>query len=293
MEKLLVTGCSGLLGGHLVRAGAGEFEVCGTFNGNPVSFDGVETVQCDLTDHPPARLREFDPDFVVHCAALTDVDECERDPEKARRLNREMTANVTRLADEVDARLVHISTDAVFDGQTGDRSESDDPSPINVYGETKLDAEQIVTQGRDDSVVVRTSFFGWNTREESSGLVEWMLHRLRAEEDLPGLADVYFTPLYAGDLATLLFDLLETEYRGVLHLGASERIDKYVFGERVADTFGYDPDDVRPITLGDLDFDADRGRDLSLDTSTARQVLDRQMPSVERGLERMREDRTQ
>jgi len=289
MDRLLVTGASGLLGNHVTRAATGEYEVLATYNRHAVEFGGVETIECDLTDPPFPDLEAFDPTYVINCAGLADVDECERELEKARRLNDAMAGNVAELVSVTDARLIHLSTDAVFDGENPQQSEDDEPDPINVYGETKLAGERTVRETCEDTVVVRTNFFGWNTTD-ATGLAEWMLQRLSEGQELPGLEDVHFTPLYAGDLADLLWDLLETDYQGLLHLGGADRLTKYRFGELIAEAFGYDSDQVVPITLDDLDLDAPRGNDLSLDSSKAESVLDREIPGVREGIERMRAD---
>jgi len=287
MDSLVVTGASGFLGRYLLREAADAYDVLGTYHSTPLSSPAVETRQVDLTAPPFDRMREFAPDYVVHAAGFVDVDGCERSPELARELNVEMTEHVASLAADAGAHLVYLSTDAVFDGTGSWWSEGDTPNPINVYGETKLAGERAAARLHDSVTVVRTNFFGWSETDGST-LAEWMIDALDSGAELTGFEDVYFTPLYAGDVATYLLELLEQEYSGLVHLAGSERLSKLEFAHRVADVFGFDPSSIRPIQVDDLDLDAPRGNDLSLDASRAESLLGRELPDASMGLERMR-----
>jgi dTDP-4-dehydrorhamnose reductase len=286
METILVTGASGFLGRYVLRAATGSYETVGIYNKSDIFVSGVTAVQVNLTDPPFESLRGFDPDHVVHCAGLVDVDECERQPESARQLNVEVTEHVANLASEVDATFTYVSTDAVFDGSRPYWSEDDKPNPINVYGRTKFEGERAAAQIHDDVTVVRTNFFGWT--HEGASLSEWMLATLESGDELTGFEDVYFTPMYAGDLARYLLNLLDLSTPEVVHLGGSERLSKYAFAHEIADVFECDSDPITPISVENQDLDAPRGKDLSLDVSLAESLLGERLPDVETGLERMR-----
>jgi dTDP-4-dehydrorhamnose reductase len=108
--------------------------------------------------------------------AATDIEACERDPALAHRLNTEMAQGVARAAAETGARLLHLSTDAVFDGADGSYREDQLPAPLNVYGKTKLAGEAAVSEAHPGALVVRTNFFGWNAKPKVN-LAEWFLDR--------------------------------------------------------------------------------------------------------------------
>lgn len=290
MDSLVVTGASGFLGRYVLEATAESYDVVGTYFRTAVTHPTIETQQVDLTDPPFDGLREFDPDYIIHCAGLTDVDECERDPQRARELNVQMTEHVASLAAETDAHLVYFSTDAVFDGTEPWSSEDASPNPINVYGETKRKGEQAAMRGHDTVSVVRTNFFGW-TESGNSTLAEWMLETLASGDELSGFEDVYFTPIYAGELARSVVELLEQGHAGIVHLAGSERLSKLEFAYTLADVFGYSSSLITPIQVSDLDLDADRGRDLSLDSSHAESLLGRSLPDCRTGLEQMKQER--
>ncbi|WP_162562437.1 SDR family oxidoreductase [Salinigranum rubrum] len=290
MNRILLTGCSGFLGRYVGTRLADTYDVLGTYLTADVSSLDFETVKVDLLNPPFPRLLEYDPDALVHCAALTDVDECERNPGRAVRLNVDATEHVASLAAETGARLLYVSTDSVFDGSRGWWAETDSPDPVNVYGETKLDGERTAARLNDDTVVARTNFFGWNGAGRGS-LAEWMIETLASGDRLPGFEDAFFTPLFAGDLATSLEALLVRDDTGVVHLGSRDRMSKYEFAREVAEVFELDSSSVAPVEMSSVDLDAPRGNDLSLDTARAETVLGRRMPDIRTGLERMRRER--
>jgi dTDP-4-dehydrorhamnose reductase len=289
MTRLLVTGGSGLLGSTVTRQGAERYDaVTTTYLTRSVNYAGVDCRKVDLTDEAAvAALAKFAPDYVVHCAAMTDVDQCERKPETAERYNVGMAENVAKLAAEADARMIHLSTDAVFDGEEGNYTVENEPDPVNVYGQTKLDAESTVQRVYEEVVVVRTNFYGWNMTNGQS-LAEWVLSKLRAGETVPAFEDAYFTPIYTEDLTTCLFELLEREFNGTLHIPGRERCSKLDFARVIADVFDLDSSLVNPSLISDVDFEAPRGRDLSLSPERTEQLLETTLPTVKTGLEEMR-----
>lgn len=292
MNSIVVTGGSGFLGRYVLKAAVDSYDVLATYCQTPFSHTDAQTTKVDLTKPPFEDLRAYDPDSIIHCAGLADVDECERNPARARQLNVQMTEHVASLAAETGAHLVYVSTDAVFDGTKAWWSEDDTPNPINVYGTTKLSGEQIATRAHETVTIVRTNFFG-RTETDDPSLAEWMLETLRAGDELTGFEDVHFTPLYAGDLARYLLAVLDQEYTGLVHLAGGERLSKLEFAHELADVFGYSPEPIVPIQVDDLDLDAPRGRDLSLDGTRAESVLGTSLPDIRTGIERLRAERSQ
>jgi dTDP-4-dehydrorhamnose reductase len=291
MTRLLVTGGSGLLGSAVACRGAEQYEsVMTTYLSRSVDFEGVDCRKVDLTDEVQVKqLVAFDPDAVVHCAAMTDVDQCERESDMAERYNVEMSKRVARLAAKADARLIHISTDAVFDGEGRNYTTDDEPNPVNVYGRTKLKAESAIQQIHNDSIVVRTSIYGWNATSGQS-LAEWMLSKFREGETFPAFKDAYFTPIYTGDLARCLFELVNSELNGTLHVAGRNRCSKLEFANAISEVFELDERLIQPASIKDVDFEAPRGTDLSLSVKQTRNLLDCSLPGLRGGLENMRHD---
>ena len=242
----------------------------------------------DLTDPKAVAhlLDSVEPDWVVHCAAATDVDKCEEDPAWAYSLNRDAARLVADAARKVRARLVHISTDAVFDGEAGRYSETDPARPVNVYGESKLAGESAVADVHPEAAIVRTNFYGWSPRGRAS-LAEWFLNGLRNGDPIRGFQEVWVSPLLANDLARFVLDVFEAGASGAFHLGARNCVSKYEFGMKLAELYGLDGTSIQPVTVESAGLIAPRPKRLCLAVEKVERALGVQMPTVEEGLERL------
>jgi dTDP-4-dehydrorhamnose reductase len=290
MPRLLVTGASGLLGANLLLAARASHQLIAATHRQRIELPGAECIQTDLTEPGAAErlIRAASPDYVVHCAAWTDVDGCEEQPAQAQRLNADVAGWMAEACARSETRLIHISTDAVFDGLQGNYSEDDRPLPINVYGASKLSGEQAVLAAHPSSTVVRTNLFGWNAQPKLS-LAEWFLDRLRRGEPCTGFTDVSVSPLAAHDLAARLLALLPMPLAGVLHVAGGEPVSKYQFGCLVAEHFGLPTDLIRPGSVDASGLRARRPHRLTLDVRRAEAALGKPMPKLQPGLRRWAE----
>ena len=288
MNKILITGGSGLLGSNIAKLAASEFDVHATYNKNKVRIKDVHFFQLDLTKKEQlVKIEQIRPDFIIHCAAITNVDYCEDHPNEAYNQNVLTSINIAEIAKKIRAYLIHISTDSVFDGEKGDYKEDDTPNPINIYGKTKLKAEQNVLSTHAHSCVVRTNIYGWNKRDKFS-LAEWMLNKLTNNEELPALKDVYFSPILVNDLAEVLFKLQERKYAGIIHIAGSEICSKLDFAYMVAEVFDLDKSLIKPVSIHELGLKAPRGKNTSLNVSKAEKILKEHLPKAKDGLVKMK-----
>lgn len=292
--RILVTGASGLLGANLVLTAMAEHEVVAVCHRHPLAHPALDVIEADLSAPGVARevIASRRPDWVVHCAAMTDVDACESDPAAADRLNRDMARAVAQAAWAEGAGLVHISTDAVFDGEAGPYREEDEARPANAYGRSKLEGETAVAAAHHRALVVRTNFFGWNAQPKHS-LAEWFLDRLERGEITPGFVDVWVTPMLASDLAAVILRMMASGLRGLYHAAGAECVSKYDFGRAVADVFGLDAELVRPARVEAAGLAARRPKRLCLDGSKVERELGVRLPGVTEGLARMKAEREQ
>lgn len=291
MARILLTGASGLLGANLVLEASRRHEVVAVCYQHRIWREGVDVIQADLS-HPGVAaevIASRRPQWVVHCAAATDVDACEASPGMACRLNRDMAREVAEAARSVRARLVHISTDAVFDGKRGGYRESDAARPINAYGKSKLEGERAVAAAHPEALIVRTNFFGWNAQAKRS-LAEWFLDRLERGEACPGFVDVWVSPILVSDVGELLLKMMTAGLRGVYHVAGGQCLSKYDFGRMVARVFGLDPDLVRPARVAEAGLGAPRPARLCLDGSKVERELAIRLPGVVEGIERMKRE---
>ncbi|MDP2652778.1 MAG: SDR family oxidoreductase [Candidatus Omnitrophota bacterium] len=291
--KVLITGVSGLLGNSLARAWKDTCEILGIYCEHPWHLPGIETRKLDLLQESAVRkaIAEFQPQVLVHTAALTNVDVCEEQPQKAFDANVRVTQILVGAIGALPARLVHLSTDLVFDGAKGRYKENDPVAPLNVYARTKLEAEGAALKN-SRALVARTNIFGWNVQNKRS-LAEWVIDELSHKRRIKGFTDAVFSSIYTMDLADLLRAAWERELTGVYHVASSTAMNKYDFACRVADLFGLDKSLIEPSRVGDFAFKAKRAKDLSLDTSKLARALGRPVPTMEESLQRFRKDAEQ
>lgn len=288
LKRLLITGISGLLGSNIAAAARDRFETSGIYFRHPFRMKGIKCFQKDLTKEKSfEEFENINPNFIIHCAALTDVDYCEEHPEEAYKINNRMSILVAEKAKKIDAYLIHISTDFVFNGTKRDYREENIPNPISVYGKTKLAAEQNIMSILSSACIIRTTIYGWNYQKKFS-LAEWMIYKLKEKKKFPALRDVRFSPILVNDLAEILFMLEAKKYGGLIHIGSRESCSKFEFALSIAKIFGFDQNLVEPVNVDQLEFKAPRGRNNSLNVRKAEKILSVRLPSVEDGLRKMK-----
>lgn len=280
---LLISGASGFLGANaLLEAIDAGREVAGVFHETSVACEYARTMSVDLAAPGAAgdMLDAIRPDWVLNCAALADVDQCERDPDLARRINTDLPRALAAACSEAGVRLLHISTDSVFDGRRGNYEETDLPAPVNMYSRTKLEGERAVSEELPDALIVRTNFFGVSPGERT-GLADWIIRQLAARHRIAGFTDVVFTPLLANELVRTMFGMMDSGMSGLYHLGGSSRLSKHDFALLLARSLELDDKLVKPAKLADAELGAPRPRNTSLCSSLVEAALGKPMPPVE------------
>lgn len=289
MEKLLVIGGSGLLGSNVAKIATPYFEVYSSYYKNPVHIKEVEFFQLDLTKKTQLeKIKEIKPDFIINCSALTNVDYCEKYPKEAYKQNVESCINLAKISKNLGSFFLHISTDSVFDGEKGNYNEMDEPNPVNIYGKTKLMAEEAINNIYPESCIIRTNIYGWNIREKFS-LAEWVIDTLKKNESLNGFCDVYFAPIFVNDLSKILFKLRDINHNGIIHIGSDDCISKLDFAITIADIFNLDKNLIDSVSIEELKFDACRPKKTCLDVSKAKSLFNDSIISTWDGILHMKE----
>jgi dTDP-4-dehydrorhamnose reductase len=237
--RVMVTGAAGQVGTDLVRH-------CTEMGDEVWAVDLAQFDICER-DQVHGAITSVAPDLVVNCAAWTAVDACESDPQRAYAINALAVRNIREACGLVDAHLVHISTDYVFDG-TSQRPyhEWDTPSPRSVYGQTKLAGEREVGL---DATVVRTS---WVCGEYGPNMVRTVLQLAGTTDRLSFVDDQRGCPTFAADLVVMLRRLGVERRSGVHHVTNQGAVSWYEFVREILRVSGHDPDMVTPITTADL-----------------------------------------
>jgi len=286
---MLITGVSGLLGNNLARYLKDTYDVVGFYNSHPLAIAGIKARKADIvSDDLAAIAAECDPDIVIHCASLTNVDYCERHKDLAYQVNVAGTKRLVESLKNTKATVVYISTDSVYDGSKGNFSEDDPVHPLNYYGTTKYEGEQIVLT-RKGSLVLRTNIFGINILEKNS-IAEWVISRLSARQRIQGFQDVRFSTIYTFELARLIEQALQKGLVGTYNCASRTSQTKYDFACNIARLFGLDKDLIQPISVDDFSFFAERGKNLTLDVTRFSHDLGSALPSIEDSLDAYAKD---
>jgi dTDP-4-dehydrorhamnose reductase len=283
--RLLITGAGGLLGLNLALGWMHEHSVVGLDRGT-LRNAPFDLMQIELTAAPGfvRALSEARPDAVVHCAAMADVDACERDPDMARRVNTDVPADIARVCQRLGVPLLHISTDAVFDGTTSaPYSEADRANPTSVYARTKLAAEGAVLETYPQAIVARVNFYGWSPTGRRS-LAEFFVNGLSTGSRVKGFTDVKFNPMLVADLGGVLLRMLESGLTGLYHAVGPEPMTKYEFGVAIARTFGYDASLISRDSVETAGLVAMRAHNLVLSVHKLSTALKERLPGFSTGI---------
>ncbi len=286
--RILITGASGLLGLNLAMEATRRHTVFGTVNHHPLKTDAFTVIQADLLAPGAVErlLESTQPDWVIHCAALANLDACEADPLQAQKMNTELPRTLASHVARSGARLVHISTDAVFDGMRGDYSEEDIPTPPCVYSRTKLEGEQAVAEVNPNAIIARVVFFGWSLVGTRS-LAEFFFNNLSQGRRVSGFTNMFFCPLLANRLGKVLLHMLELNLSGLYHVVGPEPLSKYEFGIRLARRFNLDISLIDPVLFNQPSSGAVRSPNLSLRSDKLTRAIGQSLPNVSTGLDEL------
>jgi dTDP-4-dehydrorhamnose reductase len=298
MRTLLVIGVTGLVGSKVwVTAQEKGYKTVGTHNARISPLP--QSQKLDITDPDATRklVATFRPVAIVNTAALHNVDYCETHHQEANRVNVEGAANLADASSETSCRLVHLSTDYVFDGKKGHYNEFDAPNPLHYYAWTKLEGEKFVAQTPSFAVARPSVIYGWNKLEStgipsSSGktinFAMFVLDKLRKGETIKAVRDQYSSPTLADNLAEALIRLVEYPENGVFHTAGGSCVSRYEFALKIADIFGYSPGLVEPVLSSDFKQLAERPKNSCLNVDRAEKTLGMRFLTVEEGIREMK-----
>jgi len=292
MIKLLITGASGFLGGHLIQQAAEKYATVGLYSTYPISLKNITSAAFDLSKPWSLNpiLDRFKPNTIIHNAALADPDRCEKNAALAHRINVIATEKIAEWCYLKNVRLIYISTDMVFDGEKGNYSETDSPNPVSIYAQSKATADQRAITLNPNTAVCRIALMygrGGFRRDYSSEWMERELMRRAAQPDLAPLglfSDQFRSLIGVGNVARAILELVESDFCGILHIGGPDPISRYDFGKKLCRTLNLPLSLIKPIKQDENQLQARRPRDVSLNISLARSLLKTPLLSVKTGL---------
>jgi dTDP-4-dehydrorhamnose reductase len=292
--KLLIFGGNGFIGGNLVViAQHNGWEV---FIGASRQHPNLQAVwrMADVTeaDSVEKTVAAIGPDVVVNLAAIADPDRAEKEKELAYKINVGGARNVAESCARNGVRQVFFSTDAVFDGESSSYSEYDGPAPVNYYGLTKMEAERVVFQSQPEAVVVRTAMvIGFPVTGGHSFFTN-LESKLKLGKEVLTPTYEFRTPADVLTLAECVLELCENSFSGLIHLAATDSINRYDLSKAVARRMGYDENLISPQSMPEvIPGRAPRHKNGNLNVTRAQSLLKTRLLSTEEGIQRAFTDR--
>jgi dTDP-4-dehydrorhamnose reductase len=285
MSKVIVTGAAGLLGQHLVAELQAKSEVLAIDkNENPFEqLPNLRYLQADLLNFAVVELEinAFVPDIIFNCAAYTDVDGCETNKPLADQLNVGLVENLLKLPFN---KIIHFSTDYVFDGQSGPYAETDPVKPLGYYGHTKLKSEEVLKKGNRPFLIIRSNVLYGRAKNIRPNFLTWLIDGLRENKKMQLVTDQFNNPISANNLAAASVEAAFGDLTGILHLGGTDYFSRYDIGKIVARKFKLNQRLIEPVTTYQLHQLAPRPRFGGLKIDKAKRLLKTPLLGLEESL---------
>lgn len=279
MKKIFVLGIGSLTGSKLAVLAKTSYHVNGSYNLRDPQIPDVSSTKLDITEMEKVKklLTEIRPDFIVNTCAINNVDYCEKNQDVAKKINADFVSDLSEISKSLDSKLIHLSSDSVFDGTKKTPYTEDDPTnPINYYGLTKLLGEKPVLENPENVVIRVSVLYGWLHKQISnlqsssmkpSNFGKWFIERLMANEKVKIITDEYSTPIIADDFARTILHSVEKNLKGLYHAAPHTQISRYDFCQKLAQNLGLNQELIIPVTSKELGRDVMTGFNKCLDSN--------------------------
>ncbi|MEO9803337.1 MAG: SDR family oxidoreductase [Reichenbachiella sp.] len=288
---ILITGSNGLLGQKLVKLLLDQgVEVVATSRGaNRINYLSMPFEYCemDITEEDEVNkvMAKYSPDVVIHTAAMTNVDQCEKEQEECRLLNVTAVKNLVEACEVQQSFLIHLSTDFIFDGEAGPYSEDDKANPISYYGQSKLDAEQLVKAASCHWAILRTVLvYGITPGMSRSNIILWVKENLENGKPLNIVDDQWRTPTLAEDLAMGCYLAAKNRATGIFNISGEEMLTPYDMAMKTASYFDLDASLITKVDASTFSQLAKRPAKTGFILDKAKKVLNYQPHTFEEGI---------
>ena len=289
-KKILVIGSNGLLGQKLceiiVRGGAYNLTIASIEDKPLRHVVGAQYMICDITNKKDVKnvVAACRPDVIINAAAMTNVDACETEREMCWKINVEGVEHIIDAAKKDGTKVVHVSTDYIFDGKAGPYSEDDRPEPISYYGKSKLASENALRTSGVPYLIARTMVLYGFASGVKANFALWLIESLEKKKPVNVVDDQFGNPTLVDDLAYGLIQGVEMERSGIYNIAGRDIMNRFEFALRTAKVFALDPSLITPITTASLKQPALRPLNSGLITLKAEVELGYKPSTVEQGL---------
>lgn len=289
-KKILVTGANGLLGQkvtELFRHETSHELVLTDLHENAFEPKGFDYFPMDITKKEDVKdaVKRLMPDYIINTAAYTNVDGCETDRELSWKVNVDAVKHFIIASRANSAKIIHISTDYVFDGKTGNYDESSKPCPLSYYGKSKLASENALLTSGVDFAIVRTMIIYGTGKNLRPNFAVWLVNMLSEKNRVTIVDDQFGMPTMVDDLGWALVKMVELDKSGIYNICGSEYLSRYEFAVRLAGIFGFNENLIQPIKTADLNQAAARPMNSSFITLKAGSELGLKPLNVTEGLQ--------
>lgn len=290
MKKVLITGAAGMLGAEIANYMFKQQNYKIFATGRSDINASYTYIKANLLNKQELNnlLTLTQPDIIIHCAANVNLNDCELNKNDAYEIHVNATKKIASYK-QGKCRFLYISTDSVFNGRTGNYSETDKPAPLNYYALSKLEGEKAVADINSNSLILRTNIYGFNRNKEGNSLFEWIYKKLNSNHSISGFKDVFFNPLYIGQLAELITIVINKNITGVLHAGCIEKISKYQFVLLIADAFGFNKSLINADISDTIQSTIKRPKNTTLNTKALTDYVGKNY-SINQGINQLKVD---
>lgn len=295
VKKMVIFGGSGFVGGNLARTAQQKgWKVYIADSFYRPGLEGVEWETVNITEKETIDrvIEEIKPDAAVNVAAIADIDKAEQDKELAWKVNVEGARYIAESCSRHGIKYVFFSSDAVFDGKGYGYTEEDSPDPVNYYGKTKAEAEKAVLEAHPGAAVIRISLVAGFPVTGGNSFFAGLENKLKEGKEILCPIDEIRTPVDVMTLSECVLELAENSFSGILHIGATDSINRYELSKKAARMMGFDEKLVKPQTQQqDKPGRAPRHKNGIMDVSKAQKVLKTRLLDVEDGILRAIKER--
>jgi len=285
-KKLLIIGGASLVGSTIINYAKDNYEIFATENNIPVNNPKVSSIKLDLIKDKKQvidYIKKIKPDAVIHTVAFPNVDFCESNHKLTDLLHVKITKEISEICSDINSKLIYFSTDAVFDGnKSGMYIESDTTNPLSYYGKTKLEAEKIILQNRNNLILRTTVIYGWHKR---SRFTNWVLDTLKNKKPVTAFTDQYNTPTLVDDLAQSIFPIIEKDISGLFHASGKSCLNRFQFAQNLAKSFDLDQNLIVPTKSSDIPQIAPRPKNGCLDCTNFEQKCGIKFSEINSGID--------
>ena len=290
MKNILVTGGSGFIGGHIIQLARKKYKVYAIYNNSVITKNkNIQTYQIDLSQNENINslLEKIKPSVVIHTAAISNLDVCEKNHKLAQQINVEATETMANWSKKNGAKFIFISSDMVFDGKRGNYREDDSVNPLSFYAQTKVQCEEKIAQLNFNSVVVRVALTYGIGRTRFNTFFENMISNIKSNTSVALFVDQFRTPILVNNLSEAILELAGNEFTGIINLSGGERMSRWDFGLLTCKILGLPTKRLIKSSMFDFPGAASRPQDISLINDLARKVLKVKLLDCSEGLKRI------